>query len=102
MNDLGLTLIGIGAAILTSFSFLPQVQKMWRHRSARDVSNLTMFQMTLGDCLWMTYGIAKHDWVIIGANIVAISLLVAGLALYYRFHQKETKCQPIAPAKDGK
>ena len=90
MNEVIFTMIGIVAATLTSFSFLPQVRKIWRHRSARDVSHITMFQMTAGNALWLTYGVVRNDWVIIGANIVAITILIIGLLLYYRFRVKES------------
>ncbi|MFA5308879.1 MAG: SemiSWEET family transporter [Dehalococcoidales bacterium] len=90
MDGIVWTIVGICAAALTSFSFLPQVTKILKCRSARDVSHITMWQLTAGNALWLTYGIGRHDWVIIGANIVAISILVAGLALYYRFRVVET------------
>ena len=82
------TIIGIIAALLTSFSFVPQVRKMWRRKSAKDVSNVTMFQMGLGCILWFIYGISLTDYVIIGANVVGITSLVLGLVLYYRYHVK--------------
>jgi MtN3 and saliva related transmembrane protein len=83
------TIIGIIAALLTSFSFVPQVRKMWLRKSAKDVSNVTMFQLMIGCALWLVYGIARQDPVIIGANIIAIATLVAGITLYYRYHVKE-------------
>ena len=86
MNHYILTAIGVAAAALTSFSFVPQVTKMWRRKSARDVSNVTMFQLTAGNGLWLTYGIGRHDAVIIGANVIAISILIVGIVLYYRYH----------------
>ena len=89
MNSIIWTIVGTAAAALTSFSFVPQVRKIWRRRSARDVSNVTMFQLTIGNTLWLVYGIARHDPVIIGANVVAITILIIGLVLYYRFRVKE-------------
>jgi MtN3 and saliva related transmembrane protein len=89
MNEVVFTIIGAVAAALTSFSFLPQVRKIWKHRSARDVSHITMWQLTAGNTLWLTYGIVRKDWVIIAANIVAITILVIGLYLFYRFRVKE-------------
>jgi MtN3 and saliva related transmembrane protein len=80
------TIIGIIAALLTSFSFVPQVRKMWQHRSAKDVSHVTMFQLMAGCALWLVYGISRQDPVIIGANVVAIGTLLVGLALYYRYN----------------
>ena len=87
--DIVWTVIGTVAAAFTSFSFLPQVRKIWRHRSARDVSNITMWQQAAGNTLWLTYGIGRRDFIIIGANIVAITILVIGLVLFYRFRVKE-------------
>lgn len=83
------TIIGILAALLTSFSYVPQVRKMWQRRSAKDVSNITIFQMGLGCILWLIYGISLTDFVIIGANVVAIGTLVTGIVLYYRYRVKE-------------
>jgi MtN3 and saliva related transmembrane protein len=82
------TIVGIIAAALTSFAFVPQVRKMWRNRSAKDVSNVTMIQLMIGCSLWLVYGISRHDPVIIGANFVGIAILMAGLVLYYRYHVK--------------
>jgi MtN3 and saliva related transmembrane protein len=89
MNGTIWTIVGIAAACLTSFSFVPQVRKMWRRRSVSDVSHITMFQLMIGNMLWLVYGVARHDAVIIGANIIAIGILIAGLVLYYRFRVKE-------------
>jgi MtN3 and saliva related transmembrane protein len=82
------TIIGIIAALLTSFSFVPQVRKMWLRKSAKDVSNLTMFQLLIGCTLWLVYGISRQDPVIIGANVVGVATLAIALILYYRYHVK--------------
>ena len=88
MTDFPWTVIGVIAACLTTFSFLPQVIKMWRNRSARDVSHVTMFQLILGNSFWLLYGIGRHDVIIIGANIITIGILIMGIVLYYRYHEK--------------
>jgi MtN3 and saliva related transmembrane protein len=90
MNDYLWTVIGVAAAALTSFSFVPQVSKMWRRKSARDVSHITMFQLIVGNGLWLTYGVGRRDAVIIGANIIAISILIVGIVFYYRYRVKES------------
>jgi MtN3 and saliva related transmembrane protein len=82
------TIVGIIAAALTSFAFVPQVRKMWRNRSAKDVSNVTMIQLMIGCSLWLVYGISRTDFVIIGANIIGVATLVVGVVLYYRYHVK--------------
>jgi MtN3 and saliva related transmembrane protein len=83
------TVIGIVASLLTSFSYVPQIRKMWRRKSVGDVSNITIFQMSLGCLLWLTYGIFRTDFIIIGSNVAAIFTLVAAVVLYYRYRVKE-------------
>ena len=83
------TVVGIVAALLTSFSYVPQVSKMWRRKSVRDVSHFTIYQMLLGCILWLVYGISLTDFVIISANVVALVILIIALVLYYRFRVKE-------------
>jgi len=69
-------LIGYAAAALTTISFLPQVIKVWRTRSARDIS-LPMYSLFfLGTALWLTYGVAIHSLPVALAN--AATLILAG------------------------
>ncbi len=76
--------VGGLAALLTTFGFVPQALKMWRSRSVRDVSPLTMIQIAVGVALWLAYGIHLDDAVMIVANAVSLVILAAVLALYYR------------------
>jgi MtN3 and saliva related transmembrane protein len=79
------TLIGIIAAFLTMFGFVPQIVKMYRTKLVHDVSVLTLLQFTAGVSLWAIYGYAIRDMVIIGANLVSLATLLLALALYYHF-----------------
>lgn len=79
------TCIGTGAALLTSFGFLPQVLKMWQRRSVGDVSVTTLGQFTMGVILWALYGLYLRDAVVVGANVVTLGTLLVGLALFFRF-----------------
>ncbi|MEL6537691.1 MAG: SemiSWEET transporter [Bacteroidota bacterium] len=74
--------IGMVAAFLTTLSFLPQVIKTWRSRSAHDLS-LGMFSMlVIGVALWLVYGIWLANWPIILAN--GVTLLFSGTILYFK------------------
>ncbi len=44
--------IGFIAAILTTAAFLPQVYKIWKLKSAKDVSMTMYLVMLSGVCLW--------------------------------------------------
>jgi MtN3 and saliva related transmembrane protein len=76
--------LGIAAASLTMFGFVPQIIKMWRTRSANDVSGLTLIQFGVGVTLWMAYGIHLEDFIIIGANAICLSTLIIALGIYVK------------------
>ena len=79
------SLIGSAAAFLTMFSFLPQIIKIIRKKSASDVSLATILQLALGVSLWIVYGIARRDLIIIIANVVTLSTLVILMYLYFNY-----------------
>lgn len=78
------TIIGAVAALLTSFGFVPQVLRMWRSDSLREVSPLTFYQFTAGLILWTLYGLSRHDPVLVGASLTTLATLVAAVSLYHR------------------
>jgi MtN3 and saliva related transmembrane protein len=83
-----LTLAGYCAAILTTISFVPQLLRVWRLRSARDIS-LTMFlAFSLGVFLWLIYGISLHSIPMILANGLTLALSLAILILKIRFDHR--------------
>jgi MtN3 and saliva related transmembrane protein len=76
------TLLGLAAGICTTLAFVPQVIRTWRTRSTEDIS-LGMFVIfVFGVFLWLLYGLAKADMIIIGANVVTLGL--AGSILYFK------------------
>ena len=75
-------IIGSAAAVLTMFSFIPQIIKINKTKSAQDVSLVTLLQLTLGVCLWIAYGIYRKDAIIITANSVTLVTLIILLTLY--------------------
>ncbi|MDO8748146.1 MAG: SemiSWEET transporter [Candidatus Omnitrophota bacterium] len=80
-------LIGVIAAGLTSFAFIPQVVKMHTTKSAKDISLVTLIQLSLGVSLWMIYGIYLKDYIIILANAVTLLTLLSALFLYYKYRR---------------
>lgn len=81
-------LIGIVAAFLTMFGFVPQIVKMYRTKLVHDVSVVTLFQFSAGVFLWAIYGYAIGDPVVIGANIISLATLVVAIVLYYHYRRK--------------
>ncbi|MFP5228183.1 MAG: SemiSWEET transporter [Acidobacteriota bacterium] len=80
--------IGMVAAVCTTASFLPQLIRVWRLRSAREIS-LTMFLVyALGVFLWLVYGVFIHSVPVMVANAVSLVLTVAMLVLKLRFDRR--------------
>jgi len=86
-------LIGLSAAILTMFAFIPQVYKIFKTKSAKDVSNGTLIQLSAGVTLWIIYGVYLRDGIIILANAVTLVTLLAALFLYYKYHGGNDKLE---------
>lgn len=78
-------LIGLIAACLTSFAFVPQVVKMYNTKSAKDVSLITLAQLSSGVTLWILYGISLKNSIIILANFITLLTLLTALFLYKRY-----------------
>jgi MtN3 and saliva related transmembrane protein len=77
--------LGLLAGGLTTASFVPQVAKIWKTKSAEDVS-LTMFvAFCVGVALWLTYGVIKKDWAILATNGVTLILGLAILVMKIKY-----------------
>lgn len=78
----GIDYLGLFAGMLTTISFLPQVIKTWKTKSARDLS-LEMFVIfCTGVMLWLIYGISVGNVPIIVSNL--LTALLAGSILYFK------------------
>lgn len=76
--------LGYVAALFATGSFLPQVVKTWRTRSAEDLSFLMLFLHIVGMALWFAYGWGLGAAPIIVANGIAVLLDVALIVLKLR------------------
>lgn len=88
-------LIGFAAATLTMFSFIPQIIKVLKTKSAHDVSLATIIQLASGVCLWIVYGLHLRSIVIIVANIITLGSLIILLFLYFRYRKISCKNQDV-------
>lgn len=81
--------LGFVAGGLTTISFVPQVVRIWRMQSARELSYGMFAIFSLGVALWLTYGIALGAWPIIIANAATLALAIAVLVLKWRFEARQ-------------
>ena len=77
--------IGSIGATCTTLAFVPQVTKIWRARSAKDVS-LPMYAIfTVGVIFWLWYGVMLDSLPIIAANIITLLLALAIIGMKLKF-----------------
>jgi MtN3 and saliva related transmembrane protein len=77
--------LGYAAGFLTTIAFIPQVLKIWKSKSAEDVSFATFAAFTVGVVLWLLYGIARQEPPIIIWNSVTLVLAIAILVMKVKY-----------------
>jgi MtN3 and saliva related transmembrane protein len=85
--------LGYTAGFVTSLTFLPQVIKTLKDKSAKDIS-LTMFVIAaLNEVMWIAYGIllTPMNWVIIATNSVVLTMSVIMIILKLRYNNNATQ-----------
>ena len=75
-------ILGYAAGAMTAFTFLPQVIKTWKEKSAKDIS-LNMFLLAFtNEIMWLVYGVMLDNWVIITTN--AVMLVMSGIMIWLK------------------
>ena len=74
-------IIGLIAAVCTTFAFIPQVIKVWKTKQTMDLSLRMYSIMFIGILLWLVYGIRIDSLSIILANVVT-AILVCTILVY--------------------
>jgi MtN3 and saliva related transmembrane protein len=77
--------LGIVAGTLTTISFLPQVLRIVRTRSAQDISWAMFGVFAAGTTLWIVWGSLQRALPVIVANSVTLALTFVILALKWRY-----------------
>ena len=88
MTSPGTNLLGLVAATLTTAAFVPQLVKVWRSRSAADLSVVTLLVFSAGLALWLVYGVRIGAPPVIAANAVTLALNLAILVLKRRYDRR--------------
>lgn len=84
MSEYWITAVGMTAGILTAGSWVPQVVKTWKSRSAGDFSWGYLALFTSGVVMWLSYGALMSDIAVMAANLVTLALLLIVIAVKWR------------------
>jgi MtN3 and saliva related transmembrane protein len=77
--------IGAVAGTLSTIAFIPQAWRIWRTRSARDLSLPMYLIFTTGVALWLLYGVLLGALPIIVCNGMTLVLAGTVLAMKLKF-----------------
>ncbi len=81
-------IVGIAAGALSCTTFLPQVVKTYKSKSAEGVSLLMFIIAAVSTFLWLVYGILIHSFSLIFTN--AIVVLLSFVMLYLKLKYRKT------------
>ena len=68
-------IVGALAGIFTTFSTVPQIYRVLKLKSAREISLLFTVLLATGVSLWTLYGILNRAWPIILWNAISLGLI---------------------------
>ena len=80
--------LGFAAAFCTTVAFVPQLVRVLRLRSAREISLPTFLMFSIGVFLWLLYGIYSGSRPVIASNGVTLVLSVWILILKLRYDRR--------------
>jgi MtN3 and saliva related transmembrane protein len=86
-------LLGMKAGCISSVTFLPQVIKTWKTKSAADISLLMFTFATISVIMWLVYGIILNNIPIIFTN--SMVLLFSLIMLYFKFRYSGKKMKEM-------
>jgi len=81
-------IIGFVGAVLSSVSFLPQVIKIIKTKSADDLSMPTILLLAGNAAAWLTYGILKDALPLSITNAIMLSMLLLIVFFKIKFRPK--------------
>ena len=77
--------VGLIAGTITTASFVPQLVRVYRLKSAKDLSWPYLFMFTVGISFWLAYGLMTNDLPVILANSVTLVLIIAIMLLKWKY-----------------
>jgi len=80
--------LGIAAAVITWFGFVPQIVKGYKTKKLDDLAYGMMILLSVGMSLWLIYGVHLHDPIIIGANVLGVASSILLLVMKWKYSKK--------------
>ncbi|MDC0462876.1 SemiSWEET transporter [Flavobacteriaceae bacterium] len=87
-NINNIEVLGLIAATLTTYAFLPQVYKTWKTKDVSAFSLPTFSLFFIGILFWLVYGIYMESLSMILANSITLLSSFALLVLIFKYRKR--------------
>jgi MtN3 and saliva related transmembrane protein len=77
--------VGYAGGFVSAITFLPQVIKIWKTKSVKDLSSLTLLLLFVNVSLWLIYGILVNASPIMATNGIVLSMIIAMIYFKWKF-----------------
>ena len=81
-------ILGYAAGAVTAFTFLPQVVKTWKEKSAKDISLYMFLIAFINEIMWLVYGFMIDNMVVILTNAVMLVMSGTMIGLKFKYNHK--------------
>lgn len=83
--------LGYSAGAVTTLTFLPQVIKTWKEKSAKNVSLLMFIIAAVNEVMWIAWAALLNpvNWVVIITNAVILVMSITMIILKLRYDNGE-------------
>lgn len=82
-----ITVLGLIAGTLTTIALVPQITKIYKTKSANDISTLMFVTSAIGIALWIVYGLIIKSFPVIIANSVSVIFTISVLGLKFKYNK---------------
>ena len=89
MSKSSVELVGFMAAFCTTVAFVPQLVRVMRLRSAREISTPTFLLFSVGVLLWLIYGLRIGSNPVIFSNSCTLILSLSILLIKLRYQRRD-------------
>jgi MtN3 and saliva related transmembrane protein len=80
-------IVGYAASAITVLTFLPQVIKTWKEKSAKDVSLMMFIIAIVNEVLWITWGVLINNKIVIITNVVMVIMASTMVFLKLKYNK---------------
>lgn len=85
MSEGIITFIGLAAAALTTFAFLPQSVKAIRTKHTKDLSLIMLLMQFTGLITWLAYGLLSNSLPVILANTISVLIMAVLIVMKLKY-----------------